>query len=357
MFFGLFGNDSSSPPPAIQLPPVPTPKEMKDVLNTWTGMETIKAIDPATGKERIIRQELPRSRENQEIFDIGRNLMIRSSEEMQRLAEYDPSQIVEYAPYVDLIATMSQEASQDMQRYTNTPDFTRFIDNFQNMRQTILDKEFKNRGNELQEGLTRRGYGNDSTASTELKMALATAQSEANERLKVDSEAYGRQLYDQDLASREKAYNLTEATRQNRLGYAQGEYALKQDNAQAIGQQKQKAFANQRDLYGMGAGIVGADDAKKMSSDDANIALAEFGASNANQLNYYNANINRLATQHRIDTDSYNNRPPSLGQALLTTGATVATHMLRGPTGEAFNNFVPRNNRELPANMAGVIRR
>jgi|GEM_PF-2397956 len=324
-----FGSDAPESP---QLAKPPAPQEMLDVMDELTGTKTVTATDPVTGKKVRLIQQLPRSKEEQALYDEAGVLMDKAIGEMKRLYDYDPSQIVNYAPFVNTLNALNQERTEDMAKLTQIPDFTRYVDEFKGMQKTILDEEFARRGNELQEGLNRKGYGN-STGSAEMKAALAKEQSMANQKSNVDALTYAQQLEAQDLARRTQEYGLREATREGRLASARAEYGLQKEYAQSLENQRDKALQHQANLFQTGANIRGADTNKKMSTMAPNLALAEFTAKNNNALNYYNADVNRIKSQYDMDLAEHNSQPPSFGQMALGLGTTLGSAYLMGGGG------------------------
>ena len=119
-----FGNDDPPPPPYI--PPPPPPQEILDVIDEVTGTQTI-TVTGSDGKKRRMIQKLPRTQEEEALNQEAGRLMDKAIGEMKRLYDYDPSQLVHYAPFVDVINSLNQERSEDMAEFTKFPYFHRYL--------------------------------------------------------------------------------------------------------------------------------------------------------------------------------------------------------------------------------------
>lgn len=365
------GNDSPPAAPVIAAPP--PPPEILDTIDEITGTETVTATDPATGKKKRITRSLPLSQEQQAILDRASQLMDTSIGEMNRLYTYGPQNIVDFAPFVETFNNLNAERTADMQRLTQIPDFTSYVNEFKTMQRDILNEEFETRANQLQEELNRTGYAN-STASRELKSALAKQQSRANQQLGVDAMEYGQNLYDRDLGRRSQEFGFREATRQGREASARTAYGLEKEYKDSLEQQRQMALTHQKNLYGIGESIKGAHTAKQLQTMAPRLALAEFQATDQSQMNHYNAEVNRTMANYNMQMQNHNAQPPSFGQQLMTVGGQLAGAYLGGPGGAAaggalanniqsnppvsssFANFSPQVN-NIMRDQVGVIRR
>ena len=138
---GFLKSSSSSPPPAPFLPPPPPPQEIMDVIDEVSGSKTVTATDPVTGKKIRLIQALPRSPEEQALYEEAGRLMDTAISELKRLYDYDPRQLVDFKPFIDTINTLNQERSEDMQKLTQIPDFTSYVNDFKTMQRSILEQE------------------------------------------------------------------------------------------------------------------------------------------------------------------------------------------------------------------------
>jgi len=324
-----FGNDD--PPPAPYIPPPPPPQEILDVIDEVTGTQTITVVG-SDGKKRRMIQKLPRTQEEEALYQEAGQLMDKAISEMKRLYDYDPSQLVHYAPFVDVINSLNRERSEDMAELTKFPDFNGYVEEFKGMQKSIIDEEYRRESNRLEENLAHKGLS-DSTTGREERNLLTRHAATARQRAGVEAQLYRERLKGTDLANRSNAFGLREAGRQGRLSAAATEYGLQKDYAGRLMGQRDKALAHQSDLYNVAAGIRGADTNKAMATMAPNMALAEFGASNNNALNYYNADVNRITQQYGMELGAHKAKGPGFGQTLLHLGGMGIGAFLSGPMG------------------------
>lgn len=323
----LFDDD---PPPTPSLPPVPSPQEMMDVIDEVTGTQTITVLG-SDGKKRRVIQKLPRTKEEENLYQEAGRLMEKAIGEMKKLYDYDPRQLVHYKPFVETLNVLNQERSKDMEELTKFPDFNGYVEEFKGMQKSIIDEGYRREQNILEETLAHRGLS-DSTVGREERNLLTRNAITARQRAGVEAHLYGEQLKGFDLTNRSNAFNLREATRQGRLSAAATEYDLQKDYAQQLESQREKALAHQSHLYNVASGIRGADNAKAMSTMAPNMALAEFTASNNTALSYHNAESDRVTRQYGMELGAYKARPPSFGQNLLHLGGMAGMAMLGSPS-------------------------
>lgn len=330
----LFGDD---PPPAPYIPPPPPPQEILDVIDEITGTQTI-TVTGSDGKKRRIIQKLPRSQEEEALYNEAGRLMEKAIGEMKKLYDYDPKQLVHYGSFVETLNVLNQERSQDMAELTKFPDFNGFVEEFKGMQKAVIDEEYRREKNILEETLAHRGLS-DSTIGREERNLLTHNATLARQKAGVEAQLYGEQLKKGDIESRTNAWNLREATRQGRLSAAATEYDLQKDYANQLESQKDKALSHQSHLYNVASSIRGTSDSKAMSTLAPNMALAEFNASNNNALNYYNVGVNRTVQQYGMDLGYYKSQPPGFGQNLLHLGGMGAMAMLGSPSSSVFGQW------------------
>lgn len=312
-----FGGSDSSPP---QLPSPPPEQEMLDVIDEVNGVQSIVVTDAVTGKKRRLIQKLPRSAEDQALFDQAGTLMTRAIQEAQRLYDYNPNQIVDYAPFVQAINQIQSERQADLTALAQLPNFAEEMTRFKEMQQTVLDDAYARQQNAQQEALNRMGYGQGSTASQEFNALLSSEKAKADQRLGVEAEQYGRDLRRQDLADRTSLYNLREAGRQGEMTGLQANYALQKDRQRDLENQRDRALAHNRDLLNIGSAIRGADTAQRAASLAPQLQFAEWQARNSMALQRHQAETQRVLGQYQLERS----RPPSFGDALLNFGGRLA---------------------------------
>ena len=328
MCFG--GNDS--PPPAPYYPPVPPPEELMDVIDHVTNTQTITVVG-ADGKKKRVIERLPRTPEEQALYDQAGELMTRAITEIQRLNAYDPGALVDFAPFVQVMNDLGQERRQDMEELTRLPDFNQTVQDFKDMNRRVLEEEFTRQANEGREYLNRRGYG-DSTAAIEMRNTLGKNKAQALEESQVRGDMYGEQLKAADLGNRQAAYALREQGRKDQLERAHLEHQLKLDQKAQLDAARQQALQNQMGLFNVGAGIRGEDANRAMATRAPDLANTIFQQSNADRLNRYQAEISRINAQYQSQMASFQSTPPSFGDTLLNLGGRLGMgYATGGPSG------------------------
>lgn len=363
-FLGFGGNDSPPPAPTFAAPP--PPPEILHTIDEITGTETLPVTDPTTGDKTLVTRALPLSEQEQKWLDQAKSLMETSSGEFERLYDYGPQNIVDFTPYSNFIDTLSEERTEDLKRLLPNRDFTNFINSFKNARQAALNEQFEQQRGRLKADLDRSGWEN-STASSELKAAMAAQEARARENLDVEATEYGQNLYDRDLARRSNEFQFAESGRASRMNDMQNKYLLNKEYKNSLEDQRQKAIEHQKMLYGIGESIVGAETRKKLSTMAPKLALAENQLTAQNQHNYYMADMQRQNLNYQNKLAEYNNQPPSFGQQLMTLGGQIGGAMFNSAPGTVAGQwgqklFAPGapsypNESSVPASQVGNIRR
>ncbi len=325
MCFG--GNDSPPPPPSY--PPMPPPEELMDVIDHITGTQAITVVG-ADGKKKRVIERLPRTPEEQQLYDQAGELMKRAIAEIQKLNDYDPGALVDFAPFVQAMTELNTERQQDMAELTNLPDFSQTVQAFKEMNQRLLEEEFRRQENENQEYLNRRGYG-DSTAAIEMRNTLAKNRAQALEESRVKGDLYGEQLKAADLANRHSVYGLREQGRLARGQQAQLEHQLKLEQKLQKDQARQQALGNQMDLFRVGAGLRGEDTNRALATRAPDLANTIFQQNSADSLQRYQTQINQMNAHYQQQLAHHQTKPPSFGDTLLNLGGKMGmSYAMRG---------------------------
>ena len=331
----FFSNDD--PPQVPYYPPMPPKEELMDVIDKIAGTQTLTVTGP-DGKKRRVMERLPRTEEEQRLYDEAGTLMDSSIEQIKRLNEYNPAEVIDFAPFVTVMNDLNVERTKDIAELSKLPDFNRYVEDFKTMGNTIIQEEFLRQENETREYLNRRGYG-DSTAAAESRSALGYNKAKALNENNVNANLYGEQLKGADLTNRANMYDFRERGRMGQLQRAQLEHQLKLEQKAQLDNAGQTALQNQHGLFGMGAGIRGEDTKMAMASRAPELANTIFQQSNMESLNRHNAQINQLNSRYQNELGAYNSRPPSFGDFLLNAGLGVGGAMLTGHPGSVAGKF------------------
>lgn len=173
-FKKFFGGSKAPAPPQIQ---TQAPQyDVMDFVDEITGTETITTTDAAGKKKRITRR-LPRSAEEQTIYDNATRLFNDSLKNIEALSAIDPSTAAEFAPYLE-----SYKGNLD---------------------RSLTEAVTKTRG-ALESNLIKAGLQN-STSAAELRTALARDEMKERSLIGEKTRLAGEQLRDTQL---QRQYNL-----------------------------------------------------------------------------------------------------------------------------------------------------
>jgi hypothetical protein len=319
-----FGNDS---PPAAPVIPAPPPQpEILDFIDKISGQETITVIGE-DGKKRRVTQRLPRTPEEEERFRSGERLMSNALRNIQTLYRYDPASAVDYAPIISTFSNLNRERMADLSKIADLGNIEEDIQNFKEMQKTVIDEEFAIKNRSMEENLAHSGRGSG-TYSAERRAAMAKNEVLARQRAGVEASLYGEDLASRKLDRNQQAFGLREMGRQGKLEEAQMQYGLAKDHEADMERRRQLAIEENKGLYGIGAGIIGQDQAKAMGGNTAGQALDTFNSQASDSLGRYNADVNRQMANYKMQMDEFNAQPPTFGQTLVgLAGQGVGTYM------------------------------
>jgi hypothetical protein len=316
-----FGGDDT--PSAPSYPPVPPKEELMDVIDYISGVQAITVIGPDGKKKRAI-ERLPFTPEQQRLHDEAGDLMDKAIVEMKKLNTYNPAEVVDFAPFINVMNSLNQESLNDIAELSKLPDFNQYVSDFKAMGNEIIQQEFKKAEAENMAYLANRGYA-DSSAEIAMRQGLATEKANALRQNDINSNVYGQQLKAMDQANRRNEFSFREEGRLGQLQRAQMEHQLKVDQFNQMNTQRQQALQNQYGLFSTGAKIRGDDISKAMATKAPELANTIFQQNSMDNLNRYNAEINRINGQYQNQLASYQNQRPSFGESLLNTGLTLGT--------------------------------
>jgi len=311
-FFGnLFGEKKAAP---VRLPKPPAEKPFIDFMDHIAGVKLVDATDPVTGKKMRVIQRLPRSKEDQQFYDLAGQLLGRAMQEMGNLYQNDPSQVVHFAPFIEAINVLNQERGEDIAKLTNLPDFTRYVDEFKDMQYTVLDDAYKRQENVQQEALNRSGYGHGSTASAEFKAALASERALAEQGVGLQAREFAEGLYDRDLSRRTEEYGLRENTRQNRLADLQARFGLQKDYAGQLIGQEDRQMGHKGALFEIGNKVRNDDFAKADGRPLLQAQIQDYAAKNDRDVKIYNAQVHGAIGKGQVDAQRFRDRRKGFGE-------------------------------------------
>ena len=325
-----FGGDDDRP--SAPSYPALTQKEMwRDFIDRNSRTQVVRVKNP-DGTETTIHEPLPRSEEEQRYWDLGGELMDKASVELKKLAEYDPSAIVDFKSFVDVMNVLNTERKNDMAELSKIPDFNQVIGDFKAMQNRIIEDEFRNQQGQQEAYLNRRGLDN-STGSREMAALMAGEKAKALEQANINSEIFGEQKKAADLSNRANTFGFREQGRLGQLQNAEAEYRTQLESKNREDVMKQQALSNQGNLFSIGAKLRGDDLARTLGSRAPELANTIWQQGSMDNLNRYNSQVNQINSQFANEMSLYNSRPTSFMDKALTLGGMGVGAYFGGPWG------------------------
>jgi len=334
-----FGNDNPPSPPSLP-PPPPTP-EILDFIDEISGTQTITVVG-ADGKKRRVTQQLPRTPEEEELYQSGQQIIANALKNIQTLYKYDPASMIDFAPLINTFANINNDRMQALAQVADIGNIAQDIDNFKRMQSTLIDEEYRIKNMDNEETLAHRGRGAGTYAS-ESRAAMARNEVMARQQADINASVYGEDLATKRIARNKEAFNLQEVGRQGQMQFAKDEYALAKEHEADMERRRQQALEENKGLMNIGGAITSNDLAKKMGGQTAQLAAQDFQMRSADSINRYNADINRQKANYDMAMSEYQNKPPSFGEIAsnaafsgLGTMMTASPGSMAGRIGKKF---------------------
>ena len=322
------GNRSSPRPP--QLPPPPKPQEIMDVIDEISGTQAVTVTGP-DGKKRRVIQRLPRTPEEEALFRQGEELMSSAIQNLKTLYNHDPSQVVDFAPVIETFATINQDRAEDLAQITNLGNIQADVDDFKAIQKNLLNEEMRQARLAQEQGLVERGHHN-STAGDSLRAQLAREEALARQQADLNARMYGEQLADQKFRRNLTAYDLREQGRRGKIQETERDYALKQQQKQDLENKQSGEIQSQAALFQMGAGLKGEDVSRAMATRAAELGLQQWAQTNQDQMNRYNADINRINTGYQQRVAHHQAQSPSFLETVGGLASGLGGAMMTAPS-------------------------
>jgi hypothetical protein len=297
------------PPAPPQFPDPPKPEDMMDVVDKIAGVQSVN-VKGADGKTRRVIDRLPRTREEQILYDEAGVLMKNALGTIQELYRQDPLSALNYAPLIDTVNHLNTQRSADIARFVQMPDFSAFAQDFKKMQRTIIDEEFTKAKNAKQADLTRNGYGMDSTAWANASAALDREYAESIAKNDVTSELTARELQEKDIRNRVLSYHLGEEGRQGELGAASMVLSAEQQELAEREARRQRSIQEQSGLFQTGANIRKEDSTLALNNVTSQVAQHTFNAQNEG----YKAGVWGHNAQYAHQLNAFDRKPFNFGE-------------------------------------------
>ncbi len=302
-------NDFVLPIPPVQpklapLPEVPKPQEILDFIDEVAGVKFVKARGP-NGKEQLIRQKLPKTPQEIAFERLGEGLITQAIQGIRELQVYDPSAVVKFEPFINVMANLNEERVKDLRGLTNFQNIDRDVNDFRQIQQRFLNEDIIKNRHQLEHGLNQRGLVNSEygrAQQTKLERGINEARQEAELRAR----EYGRGIQREQLGQNIAGFNLREEARRTQLGNAQTEYGLRQQQLSDLEAKRQAALNERYNQFKLGAQLRGEEQNRAMMSHAPELAFNQQNLMNTQQLNAYNMQNQRGLTQHQAEINRLN---------------------------------------------------
>jgi hypothetical protein len=323
---------SRGQPESPQLPPMPSPVELMDYIDKISGTQTMTVIG-ADGKKKRVTERLPLTAQEQDLVDQAGNLINTSISNIMRLYEESPESVVDYEPFIQTFSQINDERMQDLSRIGNFQDIAQKVNAFRDISSKLALREFDSQSRMSEEILAKKGLQR-STASAEQRAAMATERSLASQQIDANAQNYGEDLMSRQLSREGAVFDFKERDRATRLQAAETEQNLAKQKEQELEQIRQNSLSENQNMLQIGQGI------KAGETNKANLALqGNQAATNLYQVqaqdqnNRYNANVNRVMSQYKMDMENFRSRPPTFGQKIGDMATQAAGSWISAPGG------------------------
>lgn len=321
-----FGNDS--PPQAPQMAAPPPPPEIMDVIDEVTGVQAIVTTD-SNGKKRRVISRLPRTQEEEERYKLGEDIISQAMKNIIELRKYDIDAFTPFEPLIKVMSELNEETQKALGEVANIGNIGQEIQNFREMQNAIVEKEFERVRRQRIEDFTHMGRSGSSAAS-EYLASLDREAIEAGRKVDMMASDYGEDLASKRLGRNAQAFGLQQLGRDQKLKAAQSEYALRKDQLADLDRRRQNAIQENKEMIGVGSSIIGADANKALQSQAPQLANQTFAMQSADSLNRFNADVNRQMVNFNMANRAYEMRPPSWQDIALQTGSRLAGRYVGG---------------------------
>lgn len=334
-----FRSGNRGRPDVPTLPPQPAPQEMMDIIDEISGTQTV-TVTGADGRKRRVTQRLPRTPQEQKMFEEAETLMSQAVSNIQALYQYDPASVADYQPFIQTFAEVNNERMADLARIGNFGDIANKVTQFKDMQRSLVAREFDKRERMAENNLAARGLGN-STQAAEEKAFMARDRALTEAEVDVNANMYGEDLAARQLNREMGAYQAQDVGRQSRLDKAGAEFEMARQKTADEEMRRQNAINenlthielgnNQRDI-----------EFRRAQLGQGGEALAQnaTNSANANANARYTSNVNTLTNQYAMNLKAFNSRRPTFGQRLTDVGL-AAVGKAAGAAASRFTGGTP----------------
>jgi hypothetical protein len=323
-----WGSDDDQPQSA-QLVSATPPEDFIDFFDEITGTKTITVMEK--GKKVRKHMALPRSKEEQALFEFAETMAASAVKNIKELYAYDPSSVVNYQPFIERIANLNHQTIQELSQITNLGNIQADVDEFKAMNNNINNQVFAKRYGDLEEGLSHSGLSN-STAAQQTRAALVREESLARQQGNIASTQYAEQLAQERLKRNAATFGLNEEGRSAQKREAEMGYNFERQKQDDLEERRLQAIRENMNQFQVASGIQGVDMNKKLASKAPELSNQMFQLSSVDAISRANAENAKRASQFSMDTAAYNAKPPSIGTMAFGALGNVAGSMFNAPS-------------------------
>ena len=318
-----FMKDRTPAPPARRN--LPAAINFKPVADLISGVEVVNVKH--NGSDRHELRKLPRLAHEQVIQDLAANLMQNTMTNLNQLAQFNPTALVNYQPIIAGLGALDGESVQHLSTIRGYQNIGQDVQNYKNMAQANLNREFQAVNQQAERDIANSRMGR-STDAVEMRNSIANQQAIAMQQADMDATMYGEDLADRRLQTDTHRFGLGEQIRGQRRDTLMQGYNLQQQEQEDI----RKLRQDEVDLYGVGNQIVQQDFQNSMASPavgmQSNIYNQEVGQS----MQRYGAELQADQADYAMRLQAHNAKPVSFGNMALRTIGNFGTR--------AANNFI-----------------
>lgn len=332
-----FGNHA----PQMQAIPNPPPeKEIMDFVNHLTGTQTV-TVTGADGKRRRVTTRMPRTPEEEENIQLGKDLFISSVKDIRDLYKYDPQSVISFAPLINTVNNIANERNFDLSQFADLGNIIRDTNDFREMQKTLIDEQFQLREEADQRRRAHNGRGGGSFAQ-EARANMARQHGLARAEGDMKARSYAEDLAAKRLSTNKEAFGLREIGREGTLNAAKVDYALQKEDELDQEQRRLRAIQEKRGQMDIGANIIRYDDAKALQDRTQADSLAMYQAENNVQNQRYGQQVGAIQANNQMAMDEYRNRPPTFGEWAAGAVGNAVGSMWTAPTDSMAGRFGKR---------------
>ena len=323
------GSDDGAPStPQLSAPPPTIP--LKDVYNYIAGVKTEKFTLP-DGKEGVRTVQLPRSPEEEQFWGWIQNSLRYGVTKTKQLIDINPAKVADFMPFINTLSRVDEETKSDLAQIAGLDDIEGDLQHIRDVSREYLDTNFNRQREALENSLAHRGLSNSLQADKE-RTELSQRFDKAVRDNDFEVIRQGDELASKRFGRRMEGFQARQFGRQVATDAAKETY-----NAQRITDQDTEAgraarIGEQGIIANQANQLINQDKQMALGANTHGAMLSQNSLENNNQMNHYNADINRQTQQYNMNLAQWNanNSAPTFLSSALNIGTTLGGAALGG---------------------------